>query len=56
VDGQRVEGTWRHVFVRNWDRYFLTDLIVYADGAIDCTVDSPTWTACEFALFDADVG
>ncbi|WP_203903977.1 NADAR family protein [Virgisporangium aliadipatigenens] len=36
VDGQRVEGTWRHVFVRNGDAYHLADLIVYADGAIDC--------------------
>ena len=36
VDGERVEGTWRHIFTRNMDIYFLTDLIVYADGAIDC--------------------
>lgn len=35
VDGQRVEGTWRPAFIRNGD-YFLTDLIVYADGLIDC--------------------
>lgn len=36
VDGQRVEGTWRHVFTRNIGTYFLTDLVIYADGAIDC--------------------
>lgn len=36
VDGQRIEGTWRHVFTRNMDTYFLTDLVIYADGAIDC--------------------
>jgi hypothetical protein len=36
VDGQRVEGTWRHAFTRNGNTYYLTDLVVYADGAIDC--------------------
>ncbi len=36
VDGQRIEGTWRHIFTRNMDTYFLTDLVIYADGAIDC--------------------
>lgn len=36
VDGERIEGTWRHVFIRNGDTYFLTDLLVYADGAIWC--------------------
>jgi predicted NAD-dependent protein-ADP-ribosyltransferase YbiA (DUF1768 family) len=36
VDGERVEGTWRHIFTRNMDIYFLTDLMIYADGAIDC--------------------
>lgn len=36
VDGERVEGTWRHAFTRNGDTYYLTDLVVYADGAIDC--------------------
>jgi predicted NAD-dependent protein-ADP-ribosyltransferase YbiA (DUF1768 family) len=35
ADGQRVEGTWRHIFVRNGDNYYLADLVVYADGAID---------------------
>lgn len=35
ADGERVEGIWRHVFTRNGDTYLLTDLVVYADGAID---------------------
>ena len=25
VDGQRVEGIWRHIFIRNADVYFLTE-------------------------------
>lgn len=36
VDGERIEGTWRHIFIRNGDSYFLTDLLIYADGMIDC--------------------
>jgi predicted NAD-dependent protein-ADP-ribosyltransferase YbiA (DUF1768 family) len=36
TDGERVEGTWRHVFVRDGDSYRLADLIVYADGLLDC--------------------
>lgn len=36
VDGRRVEGTWRHVFINNGGTYYLTDLKVYADGLIDC--------------------
>ncbi|MGC0417650.1 DUF7638 domain-containing protein [Embleya sp. AB8] len=35
VDGERVPGTWRHVFIRNGD-YHLTDLFVYADAMVDC--------------------
>ncbi|MFC5821919.1 NADAR family protein [Nonomuraea harbinensis] len=35
VDGERVEGVSRPVFIRNAGRYFLTDLVIYADGAID---------------------
>jgi hypothetical protein len=35
VDGERVEGTWRSVFVHNGD-FHLADLVVYADGVIDC--------------------
>ncbi|MGM7644669.1 NADAR family protein [Nocardia sp. JW2] len=36
VDGQRIEGTWRPIFIRNGGSYYLTDLKIYADGAIDC--------------------
>lgn len=35
VDGERIDGTWRSVFVHNGD-YHLADLVVYADGVIDC--------------------
>ncbi|MFI9588676.1 NADAR family protein [Streptomyces sp. NPDC052236] len=36
VDGQRIDGAWCHVWRRSrWDdKYFLDDLIVFADGAI----------------------
>jgi hypothetical protein len=36
VDGRRIEGTWRHVFIHNGDTFYLTDLKIYADGLIDC--------------------
>jgi hypothetical protein len=45
VDEERVEGTWRHVFIRNGGTYFLTDLVVYADGVVDC------WGLVPFAVF-----
>jgi ribA/ribD-fused uncharacterized protein len=35
-DGEHIEGTWRHVFINNGGKYFLSDLKVYADGLIDC--------------------
>ncbi|WP_318656250.1 NADAR family protein [Streptomyces resistomycificus] len=35
ADGIRVPGTWRHVFIHNFD-YHLTDLFIYADGLVDC--------------------
>ena len=35
-DGERIEGTWRHVFIINGGHYFLSDLKIYADGLIDC--------------------
>ncbi len=44
-DGERIEGSWRHIFIRNGDTYFLTDLKVYADGTIDC------WGLLDFATF-----
>ncbi|MFD6421834.1 NADAR family protein [Streptomyces sp. NPDC060198] len=34
--GERIEGTWRHAFIRNGARYHLTDLVIYADGMVDC--------------------
>ncbi|HEX6800630.1 MAG TPA: NADAR family protein [Ktedonobacterales bacterium] len=45
VDGERVEGSWRHVFINNGGLYFLADLKVYADGMIDC------WGLVDLATF-----
>jgi ribA/ribD-fused uncharacterized protein len=45
ADGERIEGSWRHVFIRNGGTYFLTDLTVYADGMIDC------WGLVDLATF-----
>ncbi|GIG71371.1 NADAR family protein [Phytomonospora endophytica] len=36
VDGVRIEGTRRPVFVDNGGAHLLTDLTIYADGVIDC--------------------
>ncbi|WP_323746261.1 NADAR family protein [Catenulispora pinisilvae] len=36
VDGERIVGTWRPAFIRNGRSYFLTDLLIYADGMVDC--------------------
>lgn len=36
VGEERVEGVCRHVFLRSGDSYVLADLVVYADGAIEC--------------------
>ena len=44
VDGARVEGTWRPAFIRNGD-YFLADLLIYADGKVDC------WGLVDFEEF-----
>jgi ribA/ribD-fused uncharacterized protein len=35
-DGERIPGESRHVFIRNGGLYFLTSLVVYADGLVDC--------------------
>ena len=35
-DGSRIEGTWRHVFIKNGSTFYLSDLKIYADGLIDC--------------------
>lgn len=45
VDGERIPGTWRHVFIRNGDRHHLTDLFIYADGMVDC------WGLCTLDEF-----
>lgn len=36
VDGEQIEGTWRPIFIRNGPTYFLSDLLIFADGAIYC--------------------
>jgi hypothetical protein len=36
ADGIRIPGAWRHAFIRNGGTFFLTDLVIYADGLIDC--------------------
>jgi predicted NAD-dependent protein-ADP-ribosyltransferase YbiA (DUF1768 family) len=49
VDGERIEGSWRHIFIKNGNTYFLTDLEVYADGMVDC------WGVIDFATFQQKV-
>lgn len=44
VDGARIEGTWRPVFIRNGD-YYLADLLIYADGKVHC------WGLVDFGEF-----
>jgi len=44
VDGARIDGTWRPVFIRNGD-YYLADLLIYADGKVDC------WGLVDFEEF-----
>jgi predicted NAD-dependent protein-ADP-ribosyltransferase YbiA (DUF1768 family) len=36
VDEERVDGVCSRVFIRSGDGYLLKDLVVYADGAIEC--------------------
>lgn len=36
VDGRRIEGTWRPIFIKNGGTHHLADLKIYADGQIDC--------------------
>src|SRR5690348_8104872 len=45
VDGERIEGSWRHVFIKNGAFFFLSDLKIYADGMIDC------WGLVDLATF-----
>jgi predicted NAD-dependent protein-ADP-ribosyltransferase YbiA (DUF1768 family) len=49
VDGERIEGTWRHVFINNGGTYFLADLLIYADGTVDA------WEPLDFDGFCAKV-
>jgi hypothetical protein len=28
VDGERIEGTWRHAFIRSGKAYYLSNLII----------------------------
>ncbi len=34
-DGERIEGSWRPIFIKNGDTAFLTALEIYADGMIN---------------------
>lgn len=49
VDGERIEGSWRHIFIKNGNTYFLSALKVYADGIIDC------WDLVNFTTFQQKV-
>jgi ribA/ribD-fused uncharacterized protein len=49
ADGERIEGSWRHVFIKNGNTYFLADLKIYADGLIDC------WGLVNLATFQQKV-
>lgn len=49
VDGERIEGSWRHIFIKNGRTYFLSALKVYADGLIDC------WGLVDFTTFQQKV-
>ncbi|NNN32135.1 NADAR family protein [Streptomyces sp. S3(2020)] len=44
VDGERIEGAWCHVWRRHrpGGAYHVHDLVVYADGAIECERREPT--------------
>ncbi|MEG3626875.1 NADAR family protein [Streptomyces poriticola] len=42
VGEERIDGTWRHVFIDNGGTYHLTDLVVYADGVIQCGLEALT--------------
>jgi hypothetical protein len=36
VGDQRVEGTWRPIFIHNRPTYDLTQLAIYEEGLVDC--------------------
>jgi ribA/ribD-fused uncharacterized protein len=46
VDGEQIPGITRHAFIRNGGNYFLTDLIIYADGLVNC------WGLVDLAEFE----
>jgi hypothetical protein len=48
-DGEHIDGSWRHLFIKNGSTYFLTDLKVYGDGMIDC------WGLVDLATFQRKV-
>ncbi|MCD9145714.1 DUF7638 domain-containing protein [Streptomyces albireticuli] len=49
VDGERIPGLSRPVFVRNGDHHYLVQLGIYADGLIDC------WGLLTLEEFAADL-
>lgn len=49
VDGERIEGSWRHIFIKNGGTYHLSALKVYADGMINC------WGLVDFTTFQQKV-
>ncbi|TMQ89814.1 NADAR family protein [Actinomadura soli] len=36
VDGERIDGSWCHVWVKGHSGYHVTDLFAYADGLLSC--------------------
>lgn len=49
ADGERIEGSWRHIFINTGLMYCLSELRIYADGMIDC------WGLVDFAVFQQKV-
>ncbi|WP_394617833.1 NADAR family protein [Lentzea sp. JNUCC 0626] len=49
VDGERIEGTWQHVFCREGDLHVLRDLFIYADGMVGF------WRLVPFDEFARDI-
>ncbi|GLY46564.1 NADAR family protein [Lentzea sp. NBRC 102530] len=49
VDGERIEGTWRHVLYREGGDYSLRDLFIYADGMVGF------WRLMPFDEFERDI-
>ncbi|MFI0374288.1 NADAR family protein [Actinomadura sp. 1N219] len=36
VDGERIDGAWRHVWVKGYAGHHVADLFAYADGLLSC--------------------